>query len=167
MTPWVNPPVLPQYTLPEALEIPTTVLELPQAEIPSYPPIVVPPNTLRPPPGVEGIPLPAEPPKPARRTKRKKEDSKKETQKSVENPTPQQTQIDLPSEVQILDIPFMDLKIPMPTTEIMTAAATTSVISVGATLAATSCFKYLVMVMKPTLKQTWNKLTKNKNQKAS
>ena len=162
MTPWADPPVLPQYTLPEALEIPTTVLELPQAEIPSHPPIVVPPNTLRPPPGVEGIPLPEEPPKPAGRTKRKKEESKKETPKSVENPTPQQTQINLPSEVQILDIPFTDLEIPMPTAEIMTAAATTSVISVGATLAATSCFKYLVTVMKPVLKQAWNRLTKKK-----
>lgn len=162
MTTWADPPVLPSYTLPEALEIPAPVLELPQAEIPSYTPLVVPPNTLRPPPGVEGIPLPEKPPEPAGRKKRKKEESKKETPKSVENPTPQQTQMNLPSEVQILNVPFMDVEIPMPTTEIMTAAATTSVISVGATLAATSCFKYLVTVMKPVLKQAWNKLTKKK-----
>ena len=74
--------------------------------------------------------------------------------------------MNLPSEVQILNVPFMDVEIPMPTAEIMTAAATTSVISVGATLAATSCFKYLVTVMKPVLKQAWNKLT-NKKRKAS
>ena len=52
----------------------------------------------------------------------------------------------------------------MPSTEIMTAAATTAVISVAATLTATSFFKYLVMVMKPLLKQAWSKLTKKKSQ---
>ena len=77
MTTWADPPVLPSYTLPEALEIPAPVLELPQAEIPSYTPIVVPPNTLRPPPGVEGIPLPEKPPEPAGRKKRKKKNLKR------------------------------------------------------------------------------------------
>ena len=51
----------------------------------------------------------------------------------------------------MIDVPFVDQEIPMPSTEIMTAAATTAVISVAATLTATSIFKYLVMVMKPFL----------------
>ena len=62
----------------------------------------------------------------------------------------------------MIDVPFTDQEIPMPSTEIMTAAATTAVISVAATLTATSIFKYLVMVMKPVLKQAWSKLTKKK-----
>ena len=62
----------------------------------------------------------------------------------------------------MVDVPFTDLEVPMPSTEIMTAAATTAVISVVATLTATSIFKYLVMVMKPVVKQTWNKITKKK-----
>ena len=55
-----------------------------------------------------------------------------------------------------------DVEIPMPTTTIMTAAATTAFISVAATLVGQSLFKYLVMVMKPILKQAWTRLTKNK-----
>ena len=62
----------------------------------------------------------------------------------------------------MIDVPFLDQEIPMPSTEIMTAAATTAFISVAATLTATSIFKYLVMVMKPLLKQAWSKLTKKK-----
>ena len=50
----------------------------------------------------------------------------------------------------------------MPTTTIMTTAATTAFISVAATLSATSIFKYLVMVLKPIMKTTWNKITKRK-----
>jgi len=62
----------------------------------------------------------------------------------------------------MIDVPFTDKEIPMPSTEIMTAAATTAVISVAATLTATSVFKYLVMIMKPVFKQAWSKLTKKK-----
>jgi hypothetical protein len=35
--------------------MPPPVLEVPRAELPSYKPLVVPPNTLRPPPGIQGI----------------------------------------------------------------------------------------------------------------
>ncbi len=63
----------------------------------------------------------------------------------------------------MIDVPFMDVEVPMPSTEIMTAAATTAVISVAATLTATSVFKWLVTLMKPVFKQAWSKLTKKKN----
>ncbi len=55
----------------------------------------------------------------------------------------------------------------MPTTTIMTTAATTAFISVAATLTATSLFKYIVMILKPVFKQTWSKLTKKKEPKVS
>ena len=153
MDPWSEPPVLPSLTLPEAPVMPEAVLEVPRAQLPSYKPLVVPPNTLRPPPGIEGINTEDEPPQ-----KEEKATAKKQ---------PTKPNINLPPEAQIVEIPFTDIEVPMPTTTIMTTAATTAFISVAATLTATSLFKYLVMVMKPIMKTTWNKLTKKKEPKAS
>ena len=146
---WADPPLLPSLTLPESPVMPDAVLEVPRAQLPSYKPIVVPPNTLRPPPGVEGINTEEAAPK---------EDVK---------PKPKQPKIDLPPEAQIVEIPFTDIEVPMPTTTIMTTAATTAFISVAATLTATSLFKYIVMILKPVFKQTWNKITKKKKQDLS
>ena len=121
--------------------MPEAVLEVPRAQIPSYKPLVAPPNTLRPPPGVQGINTEDEPPK-----------------DSEAKPTTPA----LPKEAQIVEIPFTDIEVPMPTTTIMTTAATTAFISVAATLTATSLFKYIVMILKPVFKQTWSKITKKK-----
>ena len=147
MDPWTDPPVLPYLALPEAPLMPPPILEVPKAELPSYKPLVVPPNTLRPPPGIQGINTEDEPPK-------------KEAK-------PQATTPPVPPEAQIVEIPFTDLEVPMPSTIIMTTAVTTAFISVAATLLATSLFKYIVMVSKPIIKQAWTKLTKKKNQKDS
>ena len=140
---WVEPPKLPSLLLPNAPNLPIPILEVPRADVPSYRPLVVPPNTLRPPPGIEGINSDPAP----------EAETKTPTTKPV---TPKIT----PPEAQILQVPFTDIEVPMPTTTIMTTAATTAFISVGATLAATSLFKYLVMLMKPIFKQAWNKMTK-------
>ena len=142
MDPWSEPPVLPSLSLPAAPELPQAVLEVPRAKLPSYKPLVVPPNTLRPPPGIEGINTDEAP----------TEDTKSKP-----------TKPSLPPEAQIVEIPFTDIEVPMPTTTIMTTAATTAFISVAATLTATSLFKYIVMVLKPVFKQTWSKLTKKKS----
>jgi hypothetical protein len=138
-----DPPLLPSLTLPASPELPQAVLEVPRAQLPSYKPLVVPPNTLRPPPGIEGINTEEEP--------------------STEDTKTKPTKPSLPPEAQIVEIPFTDIEVPMPTTTIMTTAATTAFISVAATLTATSLFKYLVMVFKPVFKQTWSKLTKKKD----
>jgi len=130
--------------------MPAPVLEVPRGLLPSYKPLVVPPSTLRPPPGIQA---------PGASEEEPEKESKKESTKpkpKVDKNLPKQ------KEVQMVDVPFTDLEVPMPSTEIMTAAATTAVISVVATLTATSIFKYLVMVMKPVVKQTWNKITKKK-----
>ena len=140
---WVTPPKLPSLFLPNAPNLPIPILEVPTADVPSYRPLVVPPNTLRPPPGIEGINSDPE--------------SESSTNKTA-NPTT--TKPNIPPEAQIIQVPFTDIEVPMPTTTIMTTAATTAFISVGATLAATSLFKYLVMIMKPIFKQAWNKMTK-------
>ena len=115
--------------------MPAPVLGVPRAKLPSYKPLVVPPSDLRPPPGIRG---------------------------ENEDKSPDKTKPPQAKEVQMIDVPFTDVEVPMPSTEIMTAAATTAVISVAATLTATSIFKYLVMVMKPLLKQAWSKVTKKK-----
>ena len=129
--------------------MPKAVLEVPRAQLPSYKPLVAPPNTLRPPPGIKGINTEEEPP-----------------QDEEANPA-KSTKPALPKEAQIVEIPFTDIEVPMPTTTIMTTAATTAFISVAATLTATSLFKYIVMILKPVFKQTWSKLTKKKEPKGS
>ena len=141
---WAKPPELPSLLLPEAFQLPIPILEVPTADLPSYKPLVVPPNTLRPPPGIEGI----------------NSDPESEEEDSNTNTSSTTTKPNIPPEAQIIQVPFTDIEVPMPTTTIMTTAATTAFISVAATLAATSLFKYLVMLMKPIFKQAWNKMTK-------
>ena len=140
MDPWSDPPSFPSLTLPEAPGMPAPVLEVPRAQLPSYKPLVVPPSDLRPPPGIRG------------------ENADK---------APDKTKTPQAKEVQIVDVPFTDIEVPMPSAEIMTAAATTAIISVAATLTATSVFKYIVTILKPVFKQAWNKITKKKKDSSS
>lgn len=112
--------------------------------------MVVPPSVLKAPPGVEAIETSDEPPK---------KEAKKQIPQTPETYTPP---IPLPPEAQIIEIPFTEVEVPMPSTIIMTTAVTTAFISVGATLVATSLFKYIVMISKPIIKQVWNKITKKK-----
>ena len=137
-------PEFPSLMLPEAPSMPDPVLEVPKAQIPSYKPLVVPPSDLRPPPGVKG-----------------EEGKEKEPQ-----PQPKAPPIKNP-DINYVQVPIIDQEIPLPSPEILATAGTTAVVSVAATLTATSMFKYLVMVFKPVLKQTWSKLTKKINPSSS
>ena len=70
--------------------------------------------------------------------------------------------------IRKVDIPFTDLKIPVPENEILVTAGTTAVVSVAATLTATAAFKWAVTALKPILKTTWKKVSQLKgNQKVS
>lgn len=129
-----QPPVLPTIQLPEPLNLPRPVLEVPRAELPSYKPIVVPPSNLKPPPGVKG-PEPKEPPE------RRKP------------PTPKPPQPPKPAEIRYIEIPGIEQPVPIPTNEVLATAGTTATVSVAAGLAATSIFKRLVSVMKPVIKK--------------
>ena len=142
-------PNFPYLELPAAPNLPGPILDLPRADLPSYKPLVVPPSTLRPPPGIKGLDSNDEPPK----------DTKPEA-KPVTPVTPVTPYV--PPEAQIIGIPFTDIEVPMPTTTIMTTAATTAFISVGATLIGQSLFKYLVSLFKPIIKLLWSKLKKKK-----
>lgn len=138
-----DPPVLPVITLPEPLVLPRPALEVPRADIPSYKPLVIPPADLRPPPGVKGT-TPSEQSKP-------------------KTPRPQIQ----PPKVPTIRIPTTEIDVPVPDGIVLTTAATTAVVSVAATLTATSLFKWLVTAMKPVFKAAWTKITKRANSSSS
>ena len=64
--------------------------------------------------------------------------------------------------IRKVDIPFTDLKMPVPENEILVTAGTTAVVSVAATLTATAAFKWLVSVLKPLIKTLVKKISGNK-----
>ena len=138
------PPVLPVLRLPEPPLLPRPVLEVPQATLPTYKPLVVPPNDLRPPPGVKGT-TPSE--------------QKKEKPKPKPLPPPPPKMPEVP-QVRYVDVPGTDLTVPLPSNEILATATTTATVSVAATLTATAVFKKTVSVLKPIIKKL---LTKKQN----
>ena len=142
-----EPPLFPSITLPEPLQLPPPILEVPRADIPSYKPLVVPPSDLRPPPGVSPI--------------------KTTESKASPKPKPPITPPIKPPEVQKLGIPGTDIEVPVPSTAIVITAASTAVVSVAATLIATSLFKHLVSLFKPIIKQAWNKMKKKEDLSSS
>ena len=135
------PPVLPVLRLPEAPLLPRPVLEVPRATLPSYKPLVVPPNDLRPPPGVKGT-TPSE---------------QKKTEKPKPKPPPPPKPPPIPSQVRYVDVPGTDLTVPLPSNEILATATTTATVSVAATLTATAVFKRTVSVLKPIIKKLLTK----------
>jgi len=68
-----------------------------------------------------------------------------------------------PAEVQRVNVPFTDITVPLPQEEIMVTAATTAMISVAATLTATSLFKHCVKVFKPLFMQLVKRVQKKLN----
>lgn len=140
-----EPPVFPSITLPEPLQLPVPVLEVPRADLPSYTPLVVPPSDLRPPPGIE--------------PEAKDEPPKEIKPVPFTPPLPPMPQI---PEVQTFEVPGTDVELPVPSGEVLVTAATTAFVSVAATLTATSVFKHCVSLFKPVFKQAWNKITKGK-----
>ena len=64
--------------------------------------------------------------------------------------------------IRKVDIPFTDLKMPVPENEILVTAGTTAVVSVAATLTATAAFKWLVSALKPLIKTLVKKISGNK-----
>ncbi len=137
-----EPPLLPRYSLPPALEIPRVTLDQPKGLIPSYRPLVVPPSDLRPPPGV------------ASEGEEKTDKDQKEQ--------PKQPNISLPKEITEITIPFTDVQIPVPKQEILVTAGTTASVSVVATLTATAVFKRCVQILKPLIQQVLKRVQKHR-----
>ena len=137
----MEPPILPSINLPtqilpEPPILPKPILNVPTADIPSYLPMILPPEGLTPP---LGVPREGE------------EDIKEEPKTQKENPLP---------EVRKINIPWTDVEIPVPREEIVATAATTAAVSVVATLTATSMFNYLVKILKPVFMQVVKRIQK-------
>ena len=107
--------------------MPVPTLEIPSHQIPRYKPLVVPPSDLRAPPGVKGG-VNSDPPPP----------------QTIKPTIPK-----LPNEVREIRIPGTDIDVPVPSPAVLTAAATTAVVSVAAGMVATVAFKRLVDILKP------------------
>ena len=164
----IETPVVPIFQAPRPPDLPAPVLELPSAQIPSYTPLVIPAAT-----NADTLPMQVETPaklsEPEPETQPNLRQLVREAlrQSQAESSRRQASQpaLELPealpaAEVTEITIPNTNIKIPVPKAEILSAAATTSVISVGATLAATSMFKRLVQIFKPTFKAVAKKLQK-------
>tara|TARA_A200000159_G_scaffold123799_1_gene118545 strand:+ start:4 stop:408 length:405 start_codon:yes stop_codon:yes gene_type:complete len=128
---------LPVLYLPDAFEFPSFEFEfkLPEGKIPQYTPLVVPPSDLQAPEGVESQTV---------------ADSEKENN------------INQTAGIRQVDIPIIDVQLPVPENEILVTAGTTAVVSVAATLTATAAFKWVVTAMKPILKTAWKKISQKK-----
>ena len=136
-----DPPILPSINLPlnilpEPPILPRPILEVPRADVPSYEPMIAPPEELSPP---VGVPREGE------------EEVKEDKKPQPENPLP---------EVKRINIPWTDIEIPVPKEEIVVTAATTAAVSVVATLTATSLFNYLVKIFKPVFMQAVKRIQK-------
>ena len=134
-----DPPILPVInlpiqTLPKPPKMPQVVLEIPRAEAPSYVPMLAPPSELRPPVGVA-------------------EEGEEEVKEDKKEPPP-------PPEIQTITIPWIDHELPVPKEEIVVAAGMTSVVSVVATLTATSLFNQVVKILKPVVMQIVKRIQK-------
>ena len=135
-----EPPVLPVLRLPDAPQLPRPVLEVPRAELPSYKPLVVPPNDLRPPPGIK---------------------SSEPSEKNEPQPEKPPVTPPIPAQVRYIDVPGTELEVPLPSNEILVTAGTTATVSVIATLTATAIFKRTVQVLKPIIKKLLTRKSKN------
>jgi len=126
---------LPAPFIPPPTGLPRPNLDAPTADLPSFKPMLVPAKVLISPPGT----------------------TTDEEDKEAARPKPK--------EVQKVDIPWTNYRMPVPEEEIMITAATTAAISVAATLTATSLFKQCVKVFKPIImqlaKRIQKKFTKN------
>ena len=142
-----EPPVLPYMSIPEPLALPVPILEVPDAQVPSYRPLVVPPSSLRAPPGIKGKPL----------------EGKQQTTTKQNTPATQPK----PPEIDYVTVPVIDKEIPIPSQEILVTAVSTATVSVAATLTATAVFKRIVSLAKPIIKTAWTKITKKKKDLSS
>ena len=134
-----DPPILPSISLPSQIlpeppNMPRAILEIPRAEAPSYVPMLAPPSELRPPVGVA-------------------KEGEEEVKKEKKEPPP-------PPEIQTITIPWIDHELPVPKEEIVVAAGMTAVVSVVATLTATSLFNQVVKILKPVIMQVVKRIQK-------
>ena len=180
----------PTIELPGAFDIPTHDLELPQFKTPTWVPVPIYRDDI---PNINNATPKSLPKKESQQetTSKKTKKSKPETtdEPPVElppppplilpaPPPPPQLPVKLPptpqptiefKEVQTVTIPFIEIDVPLPRTEIVVTAVSTaavaSVASVGGTLVATAAFKRIMQISKPLFNAILKKITKARGKK--
>lgn len=163
MKTWPLTPIPPAADIPKAVPLPSFQYEAPEYIVPLWEPVII----YR-----EDVP---EKPTPKTESTTETEAAAKKRSKPKEEPSSNQvseppTSTPLPpstsefKEVQTVDIPIINVEVPVPKPEIIVTAATTatiaSVASVGGTLAATAIFQRLTQVAKPVITFALKKLAK-------
>ena len=121
--------------LPQALDMPSIPLEPPTADMPVFPPIVIPPTNLQAPKGVEMEEAPSE----------------DEETAQVEQPT--------------LRVPVKKIDIPKPTAEVVATATYAAVAAVATTTLATPFFDKIKKQVQKFLQKKVDKWKENRQKK--
>ena len=121
--------------LPEALDMPSIPLEPPTADMPVFPPIVIPPTNLQAPKGVEMEEAPSE----------------DEETAQVEQPT--------------LRVPVIKIDLPLPTAEVVATATYAAVAAVATTTLATPFFDKIKKQVQKFLQKKVDKGKENRQKK--
>ena len=128
--------ILPKSKLPNALDMPSIPLKQPSAEMPIFPPVVIPPSNLKAPAGVELEEAPAE---------------KEEETTTTEQPT--------------LRVPVVKIDLPLPSAEVVATATYAAVAAVATTTLATPLFDKLKKQIQKFLQKKVDKWKKNRLKK--
>ena len=121
--------------LPKALDMPSIPLEPPSADMPVFPPIVIPPTNLQAPKGVEMEEAPSE----------------DEETAQVEQPT--------------LRVPVIKIDLPLPTAEVVATATYAAVAAVATTTLATPFFDKIKKQVQKFLQKKVDKWKENRQKK--
>ena len=126
---------LPSIKLTNALDMPSIPLEPPSAEMPVFPPIVIPPSNLVAPKGVEMEEAPSE----------------DEETAQIEQPT--------------LRVPVIKIDLPLPTAEVVATATYAAVAAVATTTLATPFFDKIKKQVQKFLQKKVDKWKENRQKK--
>ena len=124
--------------LPDALDMPSIPLKQPSAEMPNFPPIVIPPQNLEAPAGVTLDEVP-------------EEEEESDTTATTEQPT--------------LRVPVVKIDLPLPSAEIVATATYAAVAAVATTTLATPLFDKLKKQIQKFLQKKVDKWKKNRLKK--
>ena len=125
--------------LPDALDMPVIPLEPPTANMPVFPPIVIPPQNLKAPVGVELEEIPAE------------TEEEEEGTTQMEQPT--------------LRVPIVKIDLPLPSAEVVATATYAAVAAVATTTLATPLFDKLKKQIQKFLQKKVDKWKENRQKK--
>ena len=123
--------------MPKALDIPSIPLKQPTAEMPVFPPIVIPPQNLKAPKGVEMEEVP--------------EETDEAETATTEQPT--------------LRVPIIKIDLPLPTAEVVTTATYAAVAAVATTTLATPLFDKIKKQIQKFLQKKVDKWKENQKKK--